>query len=311
MDDQTIKLLTCPICKNLTEDPLECLSCSQIYCKPCNPTFCKTCNKSSEFQHSKVARKIIMNVEVNCPYCNQKFKKGDLDEIHYKVCDKYKIKCIDSNCNFESTKNNFIEHILSTHSNEFLDIFTIDIDEIKKDLQHVLSPRSVKKLKINNKCSSDLTNVHNKLYLQWCNSSSKFVKTYKGKHLYSTINSFNNATIKIKFSNCKNYNYCIVGFSKCKYLNGTKYLGGETGKGDWGLAGNGSIGEEGTWSKTNVSNNTKYTTEIITLNFFNGEISYSIQGKENNNYRYNLSVKEVYLTVGLYFEGDTVEILNN
>lgn len=279
-------ILICPICKDLSNDPYECKGCNQTYCKDCTSelrNYCNQCETASGFVYSKIARKIINDTEVLCKFCSLKVKKGDM-EIHYSNCEKYKLICKYPSCKFTGSKNDFFEHVIVFHKGELIDLFTRE--------QH-----------------SEFS-VANQGLLTWMSGNKEFVKKGNGKFLHSTNIKVKKLTnIKLKFSNCKDYNYCQIGFSSSQYDGLDKYLGGETGKESWGLAGNGVIGEEGKWNKS-FQSYLKYSNEEITLKFNNGLIQVSV-GVKGNTYLYNLGIKEAYLTVGLYHEGSTVTIISD
>jgi len=279
-------ILVCPICKDLSNDPYECKKCNQTYCKDCTSELKNYCNKCGEvtgFVYSKLARKIINDTEVLCIYCHLKVKKGDLD-VHYSSCPKYKLTCKYNSCKFTGSKNDFFEHVIVFHKGELIDLFT---------REHHLEFQ-----------------VANQGLLNWINGNKVYVKSGNGKFLVSTSTPVKKLTnIIVRFSNCKDYNYCQIGFSNSMHNGTDKYLGGELGPGSWGLAGNGIIGEEGKWNK-DFQSYLKFSNEEITLKFNNGVIQVSV-GTKGNSYMYNLGVKEAYLTCGLYHEGGTISILSD
>ena len=133
LDEETLKILTCPKCKQLSKEPMECQSCQQLYCTECQPPVCLLCKKQSAFRFSKVAKKIIGDIDIKCPHCSLTVKQGDLEDVHFKSCSKYLIKCKYSACNFEGNKTDFTYHILSNHVAEVLDIFTNPlVEDIEK-----------------------------------------------------------------------------------------------------------------------------------------------------------------------------------
>ena len=146
--------------------------------------------------------------------------------------------------------------------------------------------------------------------LYWQNGKKLFMKNGNGKFLYSSKTPIKRLTqIIIQFSDCKDYNYCQIGFCSKQENGNDKYLGGETGKGSWGLAGNGIIGEEGKWNK-NFANLLKYSKEEIILKFNKGVIQVTV-GNKRNSYLYNLGIPEAYLTVGLYHDQGKINIISD
>jgi hypothetical protein len=279
-------MLVCPICSDLSNDPYECKKCNQTYCKDCTEelrNFCAKCGQASGFQYSRLARKIINDTEVSCKYCGKLHKKGET-EVHYSNCDKFKISCKYTGCKFSGSKNDFFEHVIVFHKSELIDIFTREHHEEFLVTNHGM--------------------------LMWQNGQKSYTKKSNGKYLYSTKLPVKRLTqVIVQFSDCKDYNYCQVGFSSTKMDGADKYLGGETGKGTWGLSGNGIIGEEGKWNK-NFANLLKYGREEIILKFNKGVIQVTV-GSKGNSYLYNLGIPEAYLTVLLYHDGGKVNIVSD
>ena len=119
-NQQYDKMLVCPECSDLSNDPYECINCHQTFCKDCSSevnNYCRACNKTVGFEISKLARRIINDTDVNCKYCDVKHKKGD-SASHFNVCIKYVLICKHPNCNFSGSKSNFMEHIIVFHKDE-------------------------------------------------------------------------------------------------------------------------------------------------------------------------------------------------
>lgn len=99
--------------------------------------------------------------------------------------------------------------------------------------------------------------------------------------------------------------HVVVGVSK-EVLNLNRgYLGGDLGKGNWGIACNGSLGENGSWKtgKGYVSG------DIVTIKGQSGMISYAIND-DWQNYCFQMEEEELFLAASFYYSGDRIEILD-
>ena len=112
--------------------------------------------------------------------------------------------------------------------------------------------------------------------------------------------------VKIKLINIHSPN-TVIGVSNKVHDESKVYLGGDLGPGNWGIAGNESLGEEGKWSSRQCLG-FDIGDEII-IKGENGVISYSVNGNNDNNYSYDLRTTELYLSFSFYFENDTIEII--
>jgi hypothetical protein len=83
------------------------------------------------------------------------------------------------------------------------------------------------------------------------------------------------------------------------------YIGGDLGKGNWGVAGNASVGEEGKW-KTHVGYGENDT---VHLSIDNGLVSYYVNEDRSKPYFYQFkNTQNFYFTFSIYYQGDTIEI---
>ena len=314
LDEETLKILTCPKCKQLSKEPMECQSCQQLYCTECQPTICLLCKKQSAFRFSKVAKKIIGDIDIKCPHCSLTVKHGDLEDVHLKSCQKYLIKCKYSACNFEGNKTDFTNHILNNHVAEVLDSFTNPLVEEIEKLEHVIPTKDYIGGKQKSNVSQSMfippssINLNPKMQnLLWSNNSKVFVKVGKGKYLISSSMPISLGSVSIRFGPCKDHNYNMVGFSNKMYMGEALYIGGET-TGEWGIAGNGIIGVDKKWIKEHASV-FKFTNDLVTLKYDNGTLGLMVEGKHNT-YSYFLGSRQVYLTICLYHDGDTCTIVS-
>ena len=318
LDTNSKNLLICAKCQELSVEPHECESCSQLYCKSHIPPMCIRCLTSHKFRYSLVAKKIISELEVPCPYCNQNFKHAHLYELHLNSCSNLILSCKVKHCHYTGNKISFVEHVIVYHPNEILDFFTQRNEKDIEALPHVISIEEYKRkydsdvnTNINKSSinSSNITSVPNVLNLRWIGGSKIFVKTKKGhnKFLISSMESFTEGIFSVKFGPSLNYNYLMIGFTSRQYNGEELYIGGNSGKGDWGVAGNGMIGFENKWNK-DYNNVLRFTQNLIQLSFINGKITVTIDGQPNN-YMYFLGSNRAYLSACLFSEGDSCMIL--
>ena len=263
--------LECPVCLDQAIDAVECTQCAAIFCEACTKALkkCPLCRVAGSFKESAFARKLINNLPKKCDFCDFTCPQVEL-KYHYPKCTERVMKC--NVCVFQGKKDDFFRHIANGHTEDLFKNFTTQ-------------PNSKPQISI-----------------LWENKTKLLRHSYELLTTQTALQSLNNFDIKIRIKKCKNAAYIVVGFSNKKMHVAKGFLGGDLGTGNWGYAGNGALGEEGKWQKTD-----KYKQgDIITLIYDNGIIRYEINGKKNN-YNYRL-MGPVYLACSLYHNGDELEI---
>lgn len=96
--------------------------------------------------------------------------------------------------------------------------------------------------------------------------------------------------------------YLVCGVSNKVMDENRGYLGGDMGQGNWGIASNGSLGENGSWKSGKGFN----TGDTLILKGDNGVITYSVNG-ETQNYSYDMGTSDLYLAFTFYYE-DEIEL---
>lgn len=139
------------------------------------------------------------------------------------------------------------------------------------------------------------------------NNSTQLVTATKNK--FKTMSSSfplpDNCQINIKCTKLAHNGHMVLGFSN-KVLNEDRgYLGGDMGTGNWGIAGNGSLGEEGKWKKGAAY----IEGDVVSLIKSGNLISYKINNRPND-YKYILTGKELYLALTCYYEGEILDIID-
>ena len=283
--------LECPICLETARDAVECQECAQILCNECTITLtkCPMCRKESSFRASAFARRLINNLPTNCPNCNMKTTNIELNS-HIDICPERKVNC--SLCDANQSVKEIASHAANLHSLELTNIFFDSVYEIENS----------KKISENSNILNDLIKKENQLV--WENKSKVLINRTKQIITRTGIKAYISLDVKFKF-NCKNTSYVVVGLSSKPLCIAKGYLGGDLGLGNWGLAGNGSLGEEGKWITGKKYNNN----DIINIKFENGHISYTINGI-NSNYSKKFSSNTAYIACTLYNENDKIEIID-
>jgi hypothetical protein len=141
------------------------------------------------------------------------------------------------------------------------------------------------------------------------NNSKKEFVTPPGNFL-RTISSMiplpENFSISLRLIKLEHPGHMVIGLSD-KIVNENKgYLGGDLGNGNWGVAGNGALGEEGLWRKGNCYKQG----DILTLKGRGSEVTYLVNGK-GSDYSFNLKNRPLYFSVSFYYENEVIELLNN
>jgi len=96
----------------------------------------------------------------------------------------------------------------------------------------------------------------------------------------------------------------VLGVSTKPLDTTQRYLGGDMGRGSWGIAGNASLGEDGKWS-----NGKRYQEgDIVTISGNNGFVTYHINNDDNSIYQYNMNTTTLYFGVTTN-DGDILELL--
>lgn len=266
--------LDCPVCLDQARDAMECTQCAQIFCEPCTHDLkkCPTCRAVSSFKESAFARKLINNMPKQCEFCGFKTTAAEL-KYHLPKCELRDFSC--NLCTFKAKKQNFVSHIVNSHSSNLLDTFTYN-------------PGSV---------NIEVPVWENKTRI--LKHSTELLTTQTG------LKSYTEVSCKIKITNTKNPAFIVLGFSSKPIHVAKGFLGGDLGTGNWGLAGNGALGEEGKWKK----GDTFKSGDIVTLEFSSKIIRYYINGRENG-YSFKFSGDKVYIACSLFYAGDTIEILS-
>jgi len=216
-------------------------------------------------------------------------------------------KLIEENKSNISTSSNFyttFKELKSEFSNKFSQTIT--------DLEFIIS-------KINNlpnNCNFDQNNLDEeespasiKPKIIWPNN--EYIWTHEIDNNNITITSKipleSSFSVSIRILKLKSTNHATIGVSN-REIDGEigSYLGVSCGKGNWGIAGCGTLGEEGS-SKT-VKTLFKEG-DILTITGVNGLISYRVKDEDNSSYQYDMKTTHLFLGASMYYKGDQLEII--
>jgi hypothetical protein len=205
--------LKCPVCLEFANDPMECLSCSNIFCKLCvtDPKIesCPMCREVKKFKESAFAKRLLSSVPIKCQYnCGSNIQRGEY-KSHLLKCENRNFTC--NLCFIESQKNEFISHILAKHEIELLNYF---------DKRYQEENNSQNQANFNHSKSQNNLNYDTKMYSNAFNSNNS-----------NSNNYFKSQSGPISFIENDNYNaslgennifYCGGRLNfKCKCCDGT------------------------------------------------------------------------------------------
>ena len=110
---------TCPICMDVAEDAVETSCCHHIFCEEClvdvRNNCCPQCRAPLSAQPSHLARRLIGNMPVACPYkCDAKVTRSEL-KSHSNNCPQRMYDCPSPKCGFKALKEEFANHLFNEH----------------------------------------------------------------------------------------------------------------------------------------------------------------------------------------------------
>ena len=192
--------LTCEICNRIVIKPKQCNSCETIYCEKCinewknkNNSCPKRCSKFILTEPSKIIKKLLDKLIIQCVYCKKDFNYENYIYKHFVECyQKNKlVKCpFCSNCEIHN-------YLIEEYKNKYLKEKEELLNEINKYKQIIKDFE-------NNKNKSN----YNKIEYKWGNIQKK--KNF--------ILSNNNKNIKIDYSGCYN-----IYFLDYNFIGNTEY----------------------------------------------------------------------------------------
>ena len=76
------KLINCPKCKTIYQNPLMCTNCGSTFCENCiiNKSKCESCNeKKIEYKENISKNELLSKISYKCKNCFQEVFKSDID----------------------------------------------------------------------------------------------------------------------------------------------------------------------------------------------------------------------------------------
>lgn len=279
----------CRACKRDLEDVHECDNCGFPFCGLCCKSIrCLNCSSKS-FSATKFGALLLSVIPVECPVCKKSVIKSQIEEHLSKYCDFIDLTC--RICKMTYKRKEIPIHLINKHPSE-MENYIYDCSKF---------PRSIKKI------ATPVEENDNEIAIKEINlifslsNSKAYCHPSNGFHTFSCPTPISEGSVKVIVKGSSNTGYIVIGFSN-RILNEKKgYLGGDFGTGNWGLAGNGSIGEEGKWNKAGSAFTQGDMIEVV---YSKGLVYYTINGEKKNNYLYKFKFphQEVYFTVTVYYE---------
>jgi hypothetical protein len=282
---QTVKdVVHCSICTGIIIEPQQCLSCDNCFCKECITnwqTKSKTCPmkcSNPTFKDSRIVRNVLSKLIFKCP-------KDCPQEVPYDVIFSHENDCANTTSECPSCSSKV----------KRCDIKGDNVKIINSLKEEILSLKS----KLSYYESNTIPTMFNNPQKTFKSTGGNFLRTISSEFPLPEI-----FTVKLKMKKLDHAGHMVIGVSD-KIINDTKgYLGGDMGNGNWGLAGNGAMGEDGKWSRGGDYK----TGDTLTLRGKGSEITYNINDKPND-YKFLLKNKPLYLTISYYYENQIIELI--
>jgi len=229
---------------------------------------------------------------------NETYYTNKLESLH-KEFEKIKLESHNNRNEVSKMKENFLE--LKT-------IFSQNYNQVIADLEYIIS-------------SSDNTNKDKDKEIEESPAAKPKITWHNGTLIYTHektqqkyIHTSENVlpskfTVSMRIVKHSSVGYLSLGLYNEKMDGPGGWLGGDTGKGTWGINSNKAKGEEGKWNTGGGGLGFKEG-DVFTINGDNGVITYSVNDKEHKDYKYDLKTTELYLAVTSHYKGDSVEIIN-
>ena len=127
------KEFECGICLQVCVEAVETSCCSNLFCEKCVSGMreCPICRmKDFKVDPSKLARRVISRLPVQCQHCEEEVERGSLGR-HKLDCVALEHKCIVANCGYAALKDAFLEHAWAAHKSHLIECFSTSVDENK------------------------------------------------------------------------------------------------------------------------------------------------------------------------------------
>ncbi|XP_013395836.1 E3 ubiquitin-protein ligase NRDP1 [Lingula anatina] len=111
--------LTCLICYEIADNAVETSCCHHIFCENCLSSVgsnnCPNCRKHFQSVVAHFARRVIGNMQSQCPMgCGLTVSRSEMNE-HIARCPRRMLECPSTSCKFSGPRDDFIHHIGDVH----------------------------------------------------------------------------------------------------------------------------------------------------------------------------------------------------
>ena len=164
--------ISCSICSEIADIPLNCYYCDNIFCKGCyeiekrKSNQCPFCKKIINFIPNDTLREIVNLKTFKCKKCNKEISQKDLSK-HEMICREYKCKiCNGKFKNYDEFFNHLKEEIhqniliLKMNKNNKKEIFTEELNQKIKELIETRKQLEQLEEEINKKKSQELEETY-------------------------------------------------------------------------------------------------------------------------------------------------------
>ncbi|XP_022919586.2 uncharacterized protein [Onthophagus taurus] len=130
IESNLLLAIECPVCFcHMTPPILQCTR-GHSFCKPCHAKLeiCPICRQSMSDTQNFLLENLTLKIDYPCKF--QQFNcqfYGSVDKIHHheKICSYQPTSCILNDCDWNNTFPHLLEHLKTSHHDEFLDVTTI------------------------------------------------------------------------------------------------------------------------------------------------------------------------------------------
>jgi hypothetical protein len=282
---QTVKdVVHCTICTGIIIEPQQCLTCDNCFCKGCIANWqskSKSCPMkcpNPSFKDSRIVRNVLSKLVLKCP-------KSCPQELPYDEYFSHENECMNTISECPTCNSKVKRCEIQGDSVKVINALKEEINTLKSKLSYYES------------------NTVPTMF----NNSQKTFKTVGGNFLRTISSEIplpDVFTVKLRMKKLDHAGHMVIGVSDKVIIDNKGYLGGDLGNGNWGLAGNGALGEEGKWTRGGDYKQG----DILTLKGKGSEITYMVNDKSFD-YKYNLKNKPLYLTISYYYENQVLELI--
>jgi hypothetical protein len=301
----TIKdMVHCTICLGIMHKPQQCLTCDTCYCKKCIKKWIRRSDScpmkcpDPTFKECRITKNVLSKLIFKCPNQCEEGIPYDYVDTHEVMCTKSETICRMCYSIVKRTQinNNYDMDIAKLIKKNRI------LKKKNKNLENQLNNNSIYE-------ASDMSD-QDEAYVPSMFRKNKSIVTIKDEVLRtkSCTNPLpENFNIKIKLKEISHPGHISIGVSDTEIKRDEGILGGDFGSGNWGLAGNGALGEGGQWTQGLEFKEG----DIINLIGKGSVITYMINEESPpGDYKYDLGKKPLYLTFTFYYANQKIELVD-